>query len=356
MKTEVINQGGLANRLNLIATKGFFKLCLATLVAVYFLIAVGGIVRATGSGMGCPDWPRCFGQWIPPTSVDQLPKQYKEEYASFREKKNQKFIRYLRALGFAQTADKIASDKTILVEADFNVVKTWIEYINRLIGVIIGMFILLLFWLSFQYIKKWPAIFWLSLTTLVAVIFQGWFGSLVVSSNLTTWTVTVHMFIALVIVGLLTYLLFLTYPHLESIQAPRSIKWIVIACLIVLLIQIFLGTQVREAIDRLAFLPRDSWISALKLEFIIHRSFSWLVVGLHLLLIWCLQKSTAGKILSRALMALILISFLTGVGMAYFNIPAVLQPLHLLLATISFGLQLLLLFRLNSTQNAVLTS
>ena len=356
MKKEVIKQAGLANRLKRPATKGFFKLCLATLVAVYFLIAVGGIVRATGSGMGCPDWPKCFGQWIPPTSVNQLPKQYKESYASFRERKNQKFIHYLKTLGFSQTADKIAADKTILIEADFNGIKTWIEYINRLIGVVIGLLILILFWLSFQFIKKKPAIFWLALTTLVAVIFQGWFGSLVVSSNLTTWTVTVHLFIALVIIGILTYLLFLSYPHLESIQAPRSVTWIVVACILVLLTQIFLGTQVREAIDRLVFLPRDSWISTLKLEFIIHRSFSWLVVGLHILLRWSLQKNSAGKTLSRILLVLILISFLTGAGMAYLNVPVVLQPLHLLLATVCFGLQLFLLFRLNSSKNAVLTS
>ncbi|MCX8490090.1 MAG: COX15/CtaA family protein, partial [Cyclobacteriaceae bacterium] len=39
------------------ATTGFYKLCLSTLVAVFLLIAAGGIVRTTGSGMGCPDWP-----------------------------------------------------------------------------------------------------------------------------------------------------------------------------------------------------------------------------------------------------------------------------------------------------------
>jgi heme a synthase len=362
------------------ATKGFFKLCLTTLVAVYFLIAVGGIVRATGSGMGCPDWPKCFGQWVPPTSVEQLPEDYKESYAALREKKNQKFIKYLKTFGMDETADQIAADKTILVEADFNAVKTWIEYLNRLVGVVIGLLIVALFSKSIKFtswgdnllkslrnfVPAWlkrlinlnsqeskPIIFWLSFATLIGVIFQGWFGSIVVSTNLTTWTITVHMFIALLIVGLLVYLLFVSDSDQNSIIAPNGTAWILAACSLVLLVQIFLGTQVREAIDRIVSSPRNSWISSLGAEFIVHRTFSWLVLALHYFLIARLYKTTGAKALTSALMALILCSFLTGAAMAYFSVPAFLQPIHLLLATVCFGMQLLLLFRLNSSGKMV---
>ena len=91
--------------------------------------------------MGCPDWPKCFGRWIPPTSVNQLPENYKEQYASHREKKNVKFAHYLEVLGFDDTARRILEDKSILVEADFNATKTWVEYVNRLVGVAIGIMI-----------------------------------------------------------------------------------------------------------------------------------------------------------------------------------------------------------------------
>jgi heme a synthase len=336
------------------ATRGFYKLCLSTLVAVFLLIAAGGIVRTTGSGMGCPDWPKCFGQWVPPTSIEQLPVDYKESYAALREKKNQKFIKYLKAIGMTNTANQLSSDKNILVESDFNPIKTWIEYVNRLLGVVVGFFILLLVWQSIPFRTSQPIIFWVSVVTLVSVLFQGWFGSIVVSTNLTTWTVTVHMLVALLIVGLLAFLVFASRPSQDVEIAPRGSNLILLACSALLLTQILFGTQVREGIDKLASFPRPTWISSLGFEFIVHRSFSWLVLGFHFLLFWRLGKTTGLKALSNALIGLILGSFLTGVGMAYFGVPAALQPIHLLLAAICFGLQLLLYFRLNSSKKEVL--
>ncbi len=335
------------------AIRGFRRLCLSTLIAVYFLIMVGGIVRTTGSGMGCPDWPKCFGSWTPPTSVDQLPDNYKENYSAIRDKKNQKFARYLRMFGMDATADQIVNDKSILTETEFNPVKTWIEYINRLVGVAIGFLIIALFYRSIQFRKDRPVLFWVSLATLLAVIFQGWFGSIVVSTNLTTWTITVHFFLALLIVGFLVYLLHESTEQKEM-KTVLALRGLLLACISALLVQIFLGTEVRETIDKLvASVARENWIGELGQEFIVHRSFSWAVLILNGGFFWYTRKTIGLKTLSLALFVLILSSFATGITLAWFNVPAAIQPVHLVLATIAFGIQLSLFFKLNSKQKLV---
>jgi len=94
-------------------------------------------------------------------------------------------------------------------------------------------------------------------------------------------------------------------------------------------------------------LPRETWISQLGTEFIVHRSFSWIVLIVNTAFFLRIRKTIGLKTLSLALFLLILSSLVTGAGMAYFNVPSVLQPLHLLIATIAFGLQLFLFFKMN---------
>jgi cytochrome c oxidase assembly protein subunit 15 len=337
------------------AIRKFNKLCLTTLIAVYFLILVGGVVRSTGSGMGCPDWPKCFGRWIPPTSVSDLPVDYKDSYASNREKKNRKFAALLSTFGLKKTAQKLLADESVLVEADFNASKTWIEYLNRLVGVVIGFLIILLVWQSFKVRSHEPQLFWLSVITLIGVLFQGWFGSIVVSTNLTQWTITIHMFLALLLVFLLILIYFKSKFESPFRLSVSITNGLLVSCIVVVLIQVFFGTQVREEIDRIASnFNRADWISTLGVDFIVHRSFSWGVLLLNLLLVYRLRKTKIANTLSTALLAVILASILSGVIMAYFSIPAFVQPLHLLLATVIFGIQILLVLKLNTSDSSLL--
>jgi cytochrome c oxidase assembly protein subunit 15 len=304
--------------------------------------------------MGCPDWPTCFGRWIPPTSVTQLPADYKEIYSAYRERKNERFARYLNALGMKSVAANILNDPSILEESDFNPVKTWIEYVNRLVGVIIGLLIFAVFATSLRFRKTEPVLTVVALITFLLVGFQGWIGSVVVSTNLTPWTITVHMFLALVIVGLLIFMLHQS-NYVTEITSSLGFWWLVV-CMMVLLVQILLGTQVREGIDKVArMVPRVDWIANLGIEFVIHRSFSWIVLVLHLVLILKLRKTEGSKAFALTLILLILGTILTGVTMAYWAVPPVFQPVHLLLATVTFGMQFLFLLKLKRTDGIVIS-
>lgn len=338
-------------------TKGrsFRRFSAVTVIAVYLLILIGGIVRTTGSGMGCPDWPKCFGSWVPPTDVSQLPPDYKEVYAQGRAEKNKRFVSYLTAFGFDELADQILNDPDILTEEEFNATKTLTEYINRLIGAVIGLLIFGTFIMSIRYWKSDRTITVLSFIAFVLVGFQGWIGSIVVSTNLLHWMITIHMLLALLIVCLLIYVYYRSKRELLSLnlEGTGKLKAVLMICFIATLPQIVMGTQVRESIDILAdHLTRVEWIANLGVEFLVHRSYSILLLGLHLYLVWLLTlKKDAPKSLKLygAIMLWIVgAEVLSGVIMAYFGVPAAIQPIHLLLGTLIIGVQYYVLLLLGN--------
>src|SRR5690606_11457807 len=124
------------------------------LVLIFLVVIAGIFVRVTGSGMGCPDWPKCFGYWVPPTEASALPDDYKEAYVEGRVKKIEKFAKFLTGIGMGETATKIKNDPNLLSEQDFNAAKTWTEYGNRLCGFLAGNGMLFAFiWLLAVYRK-----------------------------------------------------------------------------------------------------------------------------------------------------------------------------------------------------------
>jgi cytochrome c oxidase assembly protein subunit 15 len=267
----------------------------------------------------------------------------------------------LSAFGFDSTAEQILQDKSIREEEDFNPVKTWIEYINRIIGVIIGFLIFAVFAFSLTYWKTNRPLTILSFLSFVLVGFQGWIGSIVVSTNLTPWTVTIHMVLALVIVALIILILHKirqaeTVASYSPLQVSVLVKMLLILSMIVLLVQILFGTQVREAIDSVASVisDRQEWITATGTSFIVHRSFSWIVLILNALLVAKLWKTGVQNRFTLSVILLILGTVLTGAGMALFSIPSFLQPVHLLLATATFGVEFLLVLKVNSSMVIVL--
>lgn len=350
------------------AVRRFRLVGILTVVSVYLLILVGGIVRSTGSGMGCPDWPKCFGQWIPPTEASQLPGNYKEIYTAQRVAKNQKLARTLKSLGFSQVAGDIFNHPTQYIETDFNAVKTWIEYLNRLLGALIGVFVLLTLLFALPYWRRDRTIFWLAFASFFLTGVQGYLGSLVVSTNLLPVMVTIHMALALVIVALLLYAVDRAQWQVEKLshamlvgdkgtveavnvlKTPGSgLQWGLWAALLLTFWQIVLGTQVREEVDIVSaaagYSGRENWVAQLGSVFNVHRTASAVLLLLNVYVgyeLWQLGQPRLRK-LAAATLATVGLEILAGIVLAYFALPATVQPVHLTLATVLFGLQFLTL-------------
>ena len=317
----------------------FVRLNWITLVFIYLVVVAGSFVRITGSGMGCPDWPKCFGQWVPPTSEKALPQGYKDIYIIKRTEKVNKFTRLLNTIGFGEIAKKIRSDRSLLVEQDFNVRKTWTEYINRVFGVFAGFGVLFVF---IQVLRKFrnKKLVILASFNLVFLIIQAWFGSIVVATNLLPWTITLHMFLALLIIVLQLSILLEVSPRLKSrVQISGLMIWIVWIVFGITFLQMFLGTQVREAIDVLTKqgFTRMYWVDHLGIIYLIHRSFSWIVLGLMVFLFWKNQISVKRSIIRNAFLVLV-IELCSGVLLAYADMPGLVQTSHLVFACILFGM------------------
>lgn len=131
----------------------FQKLALVTLVTAILLVTVGVIVRATDSGLGCPDWPLCHGQLVPPLDDP----------------------------------------------------KAWIEWIHRTIAAVIGFQILGLAVLALRDHRDRPSLLWTSFAAVGLVGFQAWLGRETVRLGNSGESVTAHLAAALLLVGLLVF-------------------------------------------------------------------------------------------------------------------------------------------------------
>ena len=185
--------------------KNFIFFSKLSLVLVLFVILAGSLVRMTGSGMGCPDWPKCFGYLIPPTTEKDVFWKSNFNYKKgIMILKNEKF--YSAKNDFLSSNEFISSNWLEYTKHNYNefsVMNTWFEFINRLIGAIAGIATLVMFVFSLNYIKHKPTITFMSFLVVLSMLFQAWLGKLVVDSNLAPYKITVHMFMAIIILCLI---------------------------------------------------------------------------------------------------------------------------------------------------------
>ena len=222
-----------------------------TLASLYLIFLAGSIVRMTGSGMGCPDWPKCFGYYIPPTSEEQITWQPNSTYEEgmIIIKDEVLFVAEQEVKTASVFNEKNWEEYTKHEYATFNKFHTWVEYINRLVTVASGFIFLFLLAGSLKFRKENK---WIPIISFIAFFFmlvEAVLGKMVVDSNLKPTMITIHMVIGLLIIGLVLRLLFIIRKEKTSYKYHALFNKLLILSVIFSLIQIAMGTQVRQFID-----------------------------------------------------------------------------------------------------------
>ena len=332
----------------------FPRLAKLALFFTYLIVLAGGFVRMTGSGMGCPDWPKCFGLLIPPISKSEITWDEKTRYSTNQMLIHNDTLWVAQNNFFSHTSFNRDNWEPFKKHnyAKFNVFHTWAEYINRCIGAIAGLFVLALF--IFSLLKRLGLYKILgSLILLILFGLQAWIGGEVVFSVLNPFKITIHMFVALLIVSILFILIHISkkIDLLNSIQFNFKIKIILIITLALSLIQIYFGTQVREFIDTL---PPDKSIWILQIansQIKIHQLIACLVLGSNIYLcIYVLGKYNSMQEIPKEvflIFASLFFLLLSGVIMLNFSFPGLTQLIHLFFAFVLFGAQFSLFLKIN---------
>ena len=301
-----------------------YRTAWVALISVIVLVFVGAIVRATGSGLGCPDWPTCWGCLIPPTEPEQIDVESLDL---------QKFRRQASRRGIDP---ETITRETVL--ASFDPMRTWIEFINRLTSLPLGFSTLLLAFVSFRATRHRKWIIGLAWFSLIDVLFNAWMGAVVVRSGLQPGIITTHMALAFFLICVLVSIVHLSRPR-EDVSIPASDRKrllvgsaIFFACLFA---EGLMGSQVREQTDLLAEAAVDSsrseWIAELSSTtiYIVHRSFSWALLIVAGWLLWSVHRQRPE--LQRhpnAIFAIVVAMMLMGVILAHVAVYRSVQVLH----------------------------
>ena len=312
---------------------------------MYLIFLAGSIVRMTGSGMGCPDWPKCFGYLIPPTSEDQI--TWKENTV-FEEgmiiiKNKELFV----AKQDLKTSESFYIENWDTYKkhdyAKFNKYHTWTEYINRLVSVVAGFVFLFLIAGAYRFRKENKTIPILAFVAFFLMLFEAWLGKTVVDTNLTPEIITIHMVIGLVIIALLLKLKFIISPKNKTYKYNSLFNKLLIVSVIFSLIQIAMGTQVRQFIDeqvkQFGFENKNYSLLNPSFKFYFHRSFTIAIVLVNLGLFYLNQIKDLGYKLVNWIVFLIFLEAITGILMYYAEFPIGTQAIHLLSGAVLFGLQ-----------------
>ena len=279
----------------------FFQSAVVSTILSYLLIFVGGLVRVSGSGMGCPDWPRCFGRWIPPTNVDQIP--------------------------------------SYIDPTAFNIVLAWIEYGNRSLGVLVGFSIIVLNIIAIYYFRKEAKLFISAILSLILVLANGALGAIVVSSVLNPFLVSLHMILALMLVSVLSYACIESYKliHVEkfkNLEGNKTLSNSLIIFWILIFVEILLGTGIRTNLELVSIenplLSKGELLNALDSYKYFHSFLGFTLLFLSIYIYVKLKNNSLYivKFLGIFILGMIIVQIFLGEMMVFFELPQLTRLFH----------------------------
>jgi heme A synthase len=271
-------------------------LALTGLLSVILLIMVGSFVRVSGNGLGCPDWPLCYGQAVPPLGD----------------------------------------------------ISAWVEFSHRLLGAIVGLQIAAVIFLAWRHYRSDKLIWWTAVASGVVLIIQVSLGGLHVLNELPRWTGFIHTAVAMSIAGLLATLVAVTHPKLQQLAKERSALFgqtrlklgtaVGAAATYLLLVTGSLVTRTGASLACPSFphcgvteIP-ESLQSLIAIQ-LIHRFSAFTVAAIILLTVWQLLKyggvSKTAKQLAYGLTLLLILQFALGISNVLLSLPLWSRVLHL---------------------------
>lgn len=334
--------------------KSFTKL---TIFFTIFVVFAGSMVKVTGSGMGCPDWPKCFGYMIPPFSEDKLTWKSNHEYSA-----GEMIILdgVLLKADSSFVSGAAFNDQTWSVydKHDYHKYKpmhTIIEYINRLVSVLLGFAVALMIGFAFKSKTRKGFNTLFGFITLFLIGFNAWLGKLVVEGVLNPTDISSHMLAAFALI------LALAFTHTQnseesSFEYPKLYKRLQIGAFIYLLYQLIMGVVLRQTFDTYADMPREIWVDNAGINFLLHRSSSLIYVAIAVITYRILKnvpKDTFEWKNFRWVIILTVAEVVSGAVMGYLEVPKFAQPFHVIVSSILLLVQANLFFRIfiKSKQN-----
>jgi cytochrome c oxidase assembly protein subunit 15 len=320
----------------------FQKLAVAALASLMLLIFVGAIVRVSGAGMGCPDWPTCWGCLVPPTKLEDV------DFGKL-EAKLPKFK--AKAAQEGRDPDSITLES---LRSEFNPVKAWTEYLNRLSSTPLAILTLATFIAAFGQRRKHPLVFWSAFLSLVLLLVNAWMGARIVHSGLKPGIITTHLALAMIMLGALTYCAWrgTDTPWRANVSpaGATKLRFVLGVLLLVVVAEGILGAQIREITDEMAkahhLAPRTEWIGELEKTwlYVVHRSFSWAVLAATLWAYWLAKRNGSPGRVGNITLGIVFSQMALGVIMSQVHLYAWVQVLHVGLASVLLALVWLWLF------------